>query len=77
MKTVNMHQAKSQLSALVRDLRDGIEGEIMIALAGQPVARLLPAGHPPSRSLGPDRGLIEIKPGFDDADADITALFEK
>lgn len=76
MKTINMHEAKSQLSSLVRDLREGTESEIVIALAGQPAAKLVPAGAPPSRQLGPDRGLITIAPDFDAVNAEIAALFE-
>ncbi len=76
MKIVNMHEAKTHLSALVRDLRDGAEAEIVIALAGEPAAKLVPVDVPASRQLGPDRGLISIASDFDRVDADITALFE-
>lgn len=76
MKTVNMHEAKTQLSALVRDLRAGNESEIVIALAGKPAAMLVPVGKPAPRRLGLDRGLIAIGPDFDGADAQITKLFE-
>ena len=76
MKTVNMHQAKTQLSALVRDLRSGGESEIVIALAGEPAAKLVPVGKPVPRPLGLDRGLIVIAPDFDEADVQITKLFE-
>lgn len=76
MKTVNMHEAKTQLSALVRDLRAGSESEIVIALAGEPAAKLVPVGKASPRQLGVDRGLIEIAPDFDSVDVDITNLFE-
>lgn len=75
MKTVNMHEAKTHLSALVRDLREGGESEIVIALAGEPAAKLVPIGKP-ARQLGFDRGLIEIAPDFDAADEEIAKLFE-
>lgn len=76
MKTVNMHEAKTQLSALVRDVRAGSQAEIVIALAGEPVAKLVPVGKPAARQLGPDRGLIAIAPDFDAVDADIATMFE-
>jgi antitoxin (DNA-binding transcriptional repressor) of toxin-antitoxin stability system len=76
MKTVNMHEAKTQLSALVRDLRAGNESEIVIALAGEPAAKLVPVGKPAPRQLGIDRGLITIAPDFDAVDAQIANLFE-
>ena len=73
---VNMHDAKSNLSGLVRDVREGKEREIVICLAGKPVAKLVPAVEAPRRQLGVDRGLIEMAPDFDAADAEIAAAFE-
>ena len=37
-----MHDAKSNLSSLVREVREGTEREIVICLSGQPVAKLVP-----------------------------------
>ncbi|MBV8582320.1 MAG: type II toxin-antitoxin system prevent-host-death family antitoxin [Candidatus Eremiobacteraeota bacterium] len=76
MKTVNMHEAKSNLSGLVREVREGSEREIVICLAGRPAAKLVPVAGPPRRQLGIDRGLIAIAPDFDAANSEITALFE-
>jgi len=76
MKTVNMHEAKTALSRLVRDLREGVEPEIAIAIDGVPSARLLPYGSPPPRALGVDRGLVRIEPDFDAPNAAIADLFE-
>ena len=42
MKTVNIHAAKTQLSALVEEAASG--KEIIIAKAGKPMARLMPSG---------------------------------
>ncbi len=42
MRTVNMHAAKTHLSSLVEEVQKG--GEIIIAKAGKPVARLVPIG---------------------------------
>jgi antitoxin (DNA-binding transcriptional repressor) of toxin-antitoxin stability system len=76
MKMVNMHEAKSRLSGLVRELREGTEREIIICVAGSAAAKLVPITAPP-RQLGIDRGLITIAPDFEDLNAEISALFEK
>jgi len=76
MKTVNMHDAKSNLSSLVREVREGAELEIIICLSGQPVAKLVPLADAPRRQLGVDRGRITIAPDFDSVNPEITALFE-
>ena len=76
MKVVNMHQAKTTLSRLVKELRDGTEPEIVIAIDGTPAARLVPYGRRPLRALGIDAGLIDIADDFDAADEAIAVLFE-
>jgi prevent-host-death family protein len=65
MTKVNIHQAKTQFSRLV-DLAAGGE-EIIIAKAGQPVARLV-AYQPKGvvRRPGAMRGKIRIKKNFDE-----------
>ena len=51
MKTVNIHQAKTQLSKLVSEVEAG--EEVVLARAGQPVARIVPlAGPSPERRFG-------------------------
>jgi len=47
MKTVNIHAAKTHLSALVEDAAAG--EEIVIAKAGKPLARLVPLEKPDFR----------------------------
>jgi antitoxin (DNA-binding transcriptional repressor) of toxin-antitoxin stability system len=76
MKSVNMHDAKTNLSSLVRELREGSESAIVICLSGQPVAKLVPISEVPRRQLGVDRGRITIGRDFDSVNADVTALFE-
>jgi prevent-host-death family protein len=76
VKTVNMHQAKTELSRLVRDVREGAEPEIVIAVDGVPAARLVPYGALPRRVLGIDRGLVKIASDFDAPNDEIAALFE-
>lgn len=63
MTTVNMLEAKTQLSKLVEAVESGAEAEIIIARNGKPAARLVPIGEKP---LIPRRlGLYEGKwPAF-------------
>lgn len=59
---VNMHEAKSSLSRLVEQVEQG--GEVIIAKAGVPVARLVPIVHKP-RQLGLLTGQLRIADDFD------------
>ena len=76
MKTVNVHQAKSQLSRLLRAVATG--EEIIIANRGVPVARLSPAAmEKPKRKLGDMAGQIWIADDFDaPLSGDFLGLFE-
>jgi prevent-host-death family protein len=65
MATVNIHQAKTQLSRLVERAAAG--EEIVIARSGKPVARLVGlANDLTPRVPGSMRGQIEIADDFDD-----------
>lgn len=75
MKTVNMHEAKTHLSSLVDALRTGREKEIVIGLAGRPVARLLPYERA-KREFGFDAGRFEIPDDFDEPVPEIIDAFE-
>ncbi|MGH7706520.1 MAG: type II toxin-antitoxin system Phd/YefM family antitoxin [Vulcanimicrobiaceae bacterium] len=77
MKTVNMHDAKTNLSRLVQAVRDGAESEIVIAVGGVPAARLVSYAGPRPRLLGIDRGLVTIADDFDAPNAAIATLFER
>jgi prevent-host-death family protein len=64
MTEVNVHEAKTHLSQLLRRVAAG--EEIVIARAGKPIARLVPAEAPRKpRALGADRGKIWIADDFD------------
>ncbi len=65
MKTVNIHEAKTTLSALLVEVAAGTD--IVIARAGKPVARLTSYHEekPAPRPMGFDDGLIWISPDFD------------
>jgi prevent-host-death family protein len=62
---VNIHQAKTHLSKLLRCTMAG--EEVVIARAGRPIARLVPVQ--PKKSpfpLGIDEGAFEVPEDFDD-----------
>jgi len=61
MTTVNVHEAKTQLSRLLARAHAG--EEIVIAKAGTPYARLVPLAAPPSRTLGRYRDRDGAVPG--------------
>ncbi|MBN1834595.1 MAG: type II toxin-antitoxin system Phd/YefM family antitoxin [Spirochaetales bacterium] len=64
MLTVNIHEAKTHLSRLLRRVMSG--EQVIIARAGKPVAKLVPCDQPTGdRKPGQDRGLFEIPEDFD------------
>jgi prevent-host-death family protein len=65
MDTVNLYEAKTNLSQLVERAARG--EEIVIAKAGRPLARLVPlAKRTSSRPLGLLAGEVEVGADFDD-----------
>lgn len=76
MRTVNVHEAKTQLSRLLEAVEAG--EEIVIARAGRPVARLVSlAGTAPRRKLGLLAGRYTVPDDFDaPLPAEVQALFE-
>jgi prevent-host-death family protein len=75
MKTVNIHAAKTHLSALVEEAAAG--KEIVIAKAGKPMARLVPLEQKKfDRKPGRLKGLIKMHDNFDDPlPPDLAAAF--
>ncbi len=66
-KQVNLYEAKTHLSQLVKEAAAG--REIIIAKAGEPVARLVPLASEPKkfdRKPGRLKGQIWMSPDFDD-----------
>lgn len=61
--TVNVHQAKTHLSDLLRRAEEG--EEIFIARSGRPVARLVPVASEARRIFGQDRAVFEVPDDFD------------
>jgi len=76
-RTVNLYEAKTQLSRLVERAARG--EEVIIAKAGQPKARLVPLARPVKhRKPGDWKGRIVIAPDFDaPLPEDVLAAFEK
>ncbi len=64
MTILNIHAAKTQFSRLIEDVIEG--GEVVIAKAGRPVARLVPIEKPAGRrKLGALKGRLHIPDDFD------------
>ncbi len=64
MRSVNIHEAKTNLSRLLEYVSTG--AEVTIAKAGRPVARLVPIGETRRRrTFGVLRGKISIADDFD------------
>lgn len=71
---INVHEAKTHLSRLLKRVEAG--EEITISRAGVPVAKLIaaaPAGA--FRPMGMDRGKIRMADDFDALDPELNALF--
>lgn len=60
---VNVHEAKTHLSRLLRRVAAG--EEIVIARGGVPVARLVPVERARPRRFGIDRGRLTVPEDFD------------
>lgn len=71
---VNVHEAKTHLSRLLKRVEAG--EEITISRAGVPVARLIAAAPKgKTRPMGMDRGKIWIADDFNAPDPELEALF--
>ena len=76
MDTINLYEAKTNLSSLVERAAAG--EEIIIAKAGRPLARLVPlAARTGPRQLGLLAGEVRVNADFDDPlPDDLLAAFE-
>ena len=73
-RTVNVYEAKTKLSALLAEVETG--GEIVIARAGRPIARLVKIGAAAGRRQpGAWRGRIHIHDDFDELPRDVARAF--
>lgn len=76
MVSVNIHEAKSQLSALVEAVESGRETEVVLSRNGKPVARIVPLAKPDvGPRIGIAEGLFTIPDDWDKYDAEIEAMF--
>ncbi len=75
--TVNVHDAKTQFSRLLARVGEG--EEVIIAKAGNPIARLIPIGKRPKQRIpGSAKGKVVIEKDFNEALPDsILKEFEK
>ena len=64
MTTVNVHEAKSNLSRLLAQVEAG--EDVVIARNGKPVARLVACEPPGKRQFGALRGRIKLDDSFFD-----------
>lgn len=76
MSTVNMHDAKSQLSRLVDAVERGEVAEVIIARNGRPAARLAPIAPAASAAsrIGVARGLFIAPADSHALDDEVRAL---
>ncbi len=76
MLTVNMFEAKTQLSKLVEAIESGSEREIIIARNGKPAARLVPiAANRADKRIGIAKGKFKAPDDFGALDEHIAKLF--
>lgn len=73
-ETVNVHQAKTHFSKLLE--RVALGEEVIIARAGEPVARLSPIAPKRRRTPGGAEGLKVTSEFFDELPKDILEAFE-
>ena len=77
MTSVNMLQAKSNLSRLVESLERGTEREFVIARNGRPAARLVPIEHPGAgQRLGVAKGHFNVPDNIDAHSSEVAQLFQ-
>lgn len=75
MRTVNMLDAKTNLSRLVEAVESGDESEILIARNGKPVARLTAVKPDISKRIGVAKGRFEVPDDIDLYNDEIAELF--
>ena len=78
MLQVNMFQAKTELSKLIKSLEDEEHKSIVIARNGQPVAKLTlyDASESSKRELGKFNGKYHIPKDIDECNDEVLALME-
>ena len=75
MTTVNMLEAKNNLSKLVEAVESGAEREIVIARNGKPAARLMPLEQKKGALIGIAKGEFEVPDNIDELNDEISRMF--
>ena len=80
MVQVNMHEAKTQLSALVRQVEEGTQDRVVIARNGKPVAMIVEYDSslaPAPQRIGIARGrrLVPDDWDFNEFDDEVASMF--
>jgi len=75
-RLVNTHEAKSQLSQLIRDAENGID--VIVARNGKPVARIVPWSQDrPVRKPGAWSGSVSYHDDIVGPDPDVAVSFDE
>jgi prevent-host-death family protein len=75
MKSVRMHEAKTHLSSLIREVEAG--EEIVVHRGSEPVAMIVPYRPPAKhRRVGALKGQIWMAPDFDETPEDFREYME-
>ncbi len=79
MASVNMHEAKTNLSKLVEALVSGEESEVILSRNGKPAVRMTAiSAERPRRRLGLARGKFHFDyDAFQALDAEVQKLFDE
>ena len=79
MTQVNVHEAKTNLSRLIAQIKSGEQAEIVIAQNGVPAARLVPLEAQPFKRrpirFGLAKGKYNIPDDIDELNPEIEKLF--
>ena len=63
VRQMNVHEAKTHFSKILEQVEQG--EEVVIARAGTPIAKVVPIGGSPKRTLGGLRGEVTVSDDFD------------
>lgn len=75
MPTVNMLEAKTNLSKLVEAVETGAASEVIIARNGRPVARLVPIQPAAGQRIGVAKDAFVVPDSIDAGNPEIEDLF--
>lgn len=72
---VNVFEAKTDLSKLIRLVESGREASITVARNGKPVAKIVPyENKPTSKRIGIAKGKFVVPDNFDENNEEIAAM---